>query len=209
MSRKPVHLERCGGKGARQRMWEALRANRKGMTWASLSCVAKVEMEPLKEYLQALTQGGYVESAASNEVKPGTEKIWMLVRDCGVEAPRLKADGTPVTQGRGTENMWHTLRRLADFNARELAAMASADGVTVADATAKKYIQALHKAGYLRRVEPVKRIGGKLGALPARYRLIPGKYTGPRPPMIQRTRALYDPNLGCIVWQEEPDHDAV
>lgn len=207
MSRKPAHLERTGGKGARQRIWEALRASNGSTTYAELSRVSKVDIQPLTEYMRALARAGYIESPTPDDAPIGTAKVWMLIRRAGVEAPRVTAEGKPVTQGRGTENMWGTMRRLSSFNARELAAMSSADNVTVAEGTAKKYIAVLHVAGYLKLIQPAIQVGGKAGAIPARYQVVK-PITGPRPPMIQRTRSLYDPNLGKVVWQEEPDHDA-
>jgi hypothetical protein len=60
-------------------------------------------------------------------------------------------------------------------------------------------------AGYL--IEIKKGQAQGTSRLPARFRFNPARNTGPRPPMIQRTKAVYDPNLGQVVWQEEPDHD--
>ena len=37
--------------------------------------------------------------------------------------------------------------------------------------------------------------------MPTRYRLI--RNTGPRPPMVQRIDAIYDPNLGAVVWTRQ------
>ena len=130
-----------------------------------------------------------------------------LIRDNGVEAPRLKRDGSPVTQGLGTEAMWRSMRIIGSFNGRELAAHASACGIEVKESTAKAYIIVLHAAGYLKVVEAAKLASPGKPPAQARYVLAPGKYTGPRPPMIQRTKTLYDPNLAKVVWNEEIDHD--
>jgi len=206
MSRKPAHLEMAGGRGPRQRIWEALRARRTAMSVADISRATKIEIDPIRVYLRSLARGGYVEASA---VAVGEEKRWDLVRDVGAFAPRIKEDGTPVTQGLANENMWRTMRIMRDgFTAAELVIHASTAITKVAEATAKAYLKALTTAGYLKVLEEGRAFVPGKGARQTRYCLLPSKYTGPRPPMIQRTKCVYDPNLAKIVWQEEPDHDA-
>ncbi|MDT4835434.1 hypothetical protein FQZ97_690990 [compost metagenome] len=67
--------------------------------------------------------------------------------------------------------------------------------------TAYSYLRDLTLAGYVLVVDE-----GKTGpkGRPARYRLAPGKYTGPLPPMIQRDGQVFDPNLGLVVYQHIP-----
>jgi hypothetical protein len=103
--------------------------------------------------------------------------------------------------------MWRTLRILrADTNARELAAHASTPQIQVRETAANDYLQNLHRAGYLHRVKPGHGVGR--GGIQARYRLI--RDTGPRPPMVCRADAVYDPNLGKIVWVKPvTEEDAV
>jgi hypothetical protein len=99
------------------------------------------------------------------------------------------------------------MRIIGEFNTTELAAHAEAAGVVVTKETAKSYIGALYGAGYLLRVAEAYSRGIGKGNVQARYRLAPGKYTGPRPPMVQRTKQVYDPNLGEVVWKEESKND--
>jgi hypothetical protein len=73
----------------------------------------------------------------------------------------------------------------------------------VVPGTAQDYLNQLALAGYLIEIKK----GQAQGTHPTRFRFNPARNTGPRPPMIQRTKAVYDPNLGQVVWQEEPDHD--
>lgn len=205
--RKPIHMEMVGGKGSRQRVWEAIRQYAGTFTCYQISRKAKVDDDTVDTYLRSLERGGFLEGQLPESAKVGTEKKWKLVRDNGVEAPRLKRDGTPVTQGLGNEAMWRSMRIIGEFNARELAAHASASGVEVKESTAKVYVLALAAAEYLVRVSEAATGGkGKVG-IQARYRLAPSKYTGPRPPMIQRTKALYDPNLAKVVWQVTEGND--
>jgi hypothetical protein len=96
--------------------------------------------------------------------------------------------------GRGREQMWQTMRALGSFTVADLFVAASTDDHPVAESEARTYCQMLQRAGYLS--------GGAAG-----YRLV--RYTGPLPPMIQRIKSVYDPNLKEVVWSsEEGGHDA-
>ena len=110
------------------------------------------------------------------------------MQDQGVEAPRLKNNGRPVTQGRAQENLWRTLRALGrDFTIHELTALSWTEQTPVSLIAAADYIRHLHSAGYLRHDK-------------GRYRLTLN--TGPRPPMVQRVHRVYDPNLHQVMWTE-------
>ena len=207
MARKPAHLELTGGKGPRQRVWEAIRSQRDDFTPHCIVRAADIDKATVQTYLQSLERGEYVEQIGERKAI-NERKHYRLVRDVGVEAPRLDRKGLPVMQSRGNEHMWRTMRIMGDFTPRELAMRASTPEVTITDSTAQSYVKCMSHAGYLTLVDAGHSyIRGK-GAKQARYRLIASKYTGPRPPMIQRTKSVYDPNLGKVVWQEEPDHDA-
>lgn len=210
MPRNPAHLEMSGGKPPRQRVWEAVRRlgyQSDRFTAADASRAAKVDLGIVSEYFKALANAGHL--GRHEGTKRGEPLRYWLAKDAGLEAPRLRADGSEVTAGRGTEAMWQTMRHfLTEFDYRELAAHASSDVHPVSPATAQQYVQALARAGYLVEVAAARR--GR-GARPARYRLERRHNTGPRPPMIQRTRAIFDPNLGRIVWLDtdgwEPGDD--
>jgi hypothetical protein len=97
-----------------------------------------------------------------------------------------------------------------DFNARELAAHATTAIAPVKLATAKSYIKALSYAGYLRLVDPAHSVAANGGKCLSRYQLRPDRDSGPRAPMICRTKAVYDPNLGKIVAVEPvSEEDAI
>ena len=205
--RKPAHLEMIGGKGSRQRAWEEMRKRPEGFTCFKVARAAKVDDETLFTYLNSLQRGGFLTREDFPDMAIQKHSIYKIVKDNGIEAPRVTRDGKPVTQGLGTEAMWRSMRIIGEFNTTELAAHAATSGVTVTHETAKTYIGALFGAGYLLRVAEAKSRGFGKGQVQARYRLAPGKYTGPRPPMIQRTKQVYDPNLSKIVWKEEPKND--
>lgn len=205
-NRKPANLERIGGKTSRQRIWEAVRTLREGFNNYSVARKAQADDETVRTYLACLIKGGYLESM-NPEVHIGDERLYRLIQDNGVEAPRLDKKGKPVKQGMGTEQMWRTIRLIGEFSSRELAAHASTPDIVVRPETAKTYVGHLVRAGYLIEVKPVIYLGAGRGNLQARYRLAPGKYTGPRPPMIQRSKAVYDPNLDKVVWEEVKRED--
>lgn len=196
MARKPAHLELVGGKGPRQRVWDLIRARRDGFAATEVT-PGDVPLATARTYLQSLLAGGYI--ALVGELVRFESCRWRLVRDAGAEAPRVRRDGTRVTMGLAQEQMWRTLRMLkADFNARELAAHAGTPDVPVNDKAANDYLHNLHRASYLELVSAGKGTGR--GGMLARYRLISN--TGPLPPMVCRTHAIYDPNLGRVVWHD-------
>jgi len=203
MTRKSVHLELVGGKGIRQRVWERIRAMR-GADFALLDvtyggeCAATV-----RDYILGLERAGYLVLVSPGDHR--APKRWRLVRDAGAEAPRVRRDGTPVTMGLAQEQMWRTLRMLrGDINARELAAHAGTPEIPVRETAAADYLNNLHHAGYMECTRP--HVKGRAGQ--ARYRLVSN--TGPRPPMVCRADAIYDPNLGKTVWiKHVTEEDAI
>ena len=209
MPRKPAHLELKGGKGPRQRAWDLIRATL-GKPFERLAVTpADVNTETIRTYLSSLEKAGYI---AQDGDRAGAfphyrVRRYVLVRDAGAEAPRVKRDGSPVTAGLAQEQMWRTLRLLkGDTNARELAAHASTPKVPVDEAAAADYLGNLHRADYLLRTQEGK--GKGCGGVRARYRL--QRNTGPRPPMVCRTKALYDPNLGKVTWSPDvTEEDAI
>lgn len=211
MPRKPITTY-AGGKGPRQMIWEAIRARTEDWTRYQIARAADVEDNTVNTYMQALLKAGIVEKVSEVRISNvATEVTYRLARDEGLEAPRLRRDGSRVTQGLAQEQMWRTLRLLqADTNARELAAHAATNEVPVTESAAQHYLTALNAAGYLKCTRPGKGLGRAGRGLLARYRLAPICNTGPRPPMICRTKVLYDPNLGEVVHaQTVTDEDAI
>lgn len=212
MARKPVTAY-AGGKGPRQRIWEAIRARGEAeWTRYSIARAAGVEDSTVTTYCQAMFAAGII--ARTGEIRisaVAAEVRWRLVRDEGIDAPRLKRDGSRVTNGLAQEQMWRALRVLAcDLNARELAAHASTAAVPVTISAAEHYITWLLAAGYLIRTRAGKGLGKAGKGLPARYRLDPARNSGPRPPMICRAKVVYDPNEDAVVWAPiVTDEDAI
>ncbi len=208
MARKPAHLEQTGGKSPRQRIWEAIRARRKAFSRDQLADACNGMESKIADYVSVLQRAGIIEVIAEEAVNRGAinpRRIYRLVRDNGVEAPRISKAGDVVSMGSGTEAMWQTMHRMFEktpFTYRELVAFASTTAHPIKEQTAKSYVLTLHRAGYLRLVAAAQR--GR-NPTPAKFVLIASRYTGPRAPMIQRARTVYDPNEGRVVFVDEEE----
>lgn len=188
MSRKPIDKQQPTE--CRQAIWEWIRENEKEN--GPMAVFRQHEMDicldpgSIREYLTGLAKAGYL--VATTYKKRGQATLFTLVKDTGIEAPRVRRDGTAVTQGQGRRQMWNAMQVLKVFSPRDLAFNSGTESHTVAESEAKTYCHLLSLAGYL-----VARDGGK-------YALIATKWSGPQPPQIQRTRQIYDPNLKKVVW---------
>jgi len=194
--RKPVHLLAASKKPTgRQAIWQGIRAIREGFTIPELAARTDIHPDTVRTYLIGLAAAGFIVRIPSS-IRGG----WNLVKDVGVEAPRVTKGGQTVTQGLAREQMWRTMKLLpTGFGWRELAMVSSTDDVPVAEADARDYCRNLALAGYLAVVTKGK------GSKATCYRFIKAKNTGPKPPQVQRMQTVFDPNLGQIVWHPEVD----
>lgn len=200
--RKPAILELAGGKSQRQRIWEALRRFAGGgdgtFTAADLALFINIETDPVREYLKGLAAAGYVRIINPDASRSGgraVKNVFELARDNGVEAPRVRRDGSEVTQGRGTEAMWGAMTALDNFDHWLIADLAQ-----VKPSTAATYCHFLGKAGLLDVVTPGK--GKGKGGIPTQWAVSPIHRQKPRAPMVTRLKTVYDPNTHQIVWAE-------
>ncbi len=205
MSRLPAVTELAGGKSQRQRVWEAIRAYdavspQGAFTAEDVSRWSKVECPIVLEYLVSLESAGYLGAAPEVDggARRGVKKGRFLANNNGVEAPRVRRDGSPVTQGSGTQSMWDAMTVLDTFTHAQLAELAM-----VKPATAANYCAFLGRAGYLERVVPGHGTGR--GGVASVWRCVRAHRNKPRAPMITRLKAVYDPNIHEIVWQEGAD----
>lgn len=201
MSRKQVNKLRP--EESRDAVWAEIRSQAQAGSFSirEIAHNTHLGVDTVRDYMVGLCNAGYLVKV--ERPMPGSFKAqyYVLSRDCGIEAPRVRKDGTEVVMGRGREQMWRALGIMAQkgirFTFRDLCLYASTNEIPVADDDAKHFIRYLHAAGYLLQVE-----AGKPG-VPARYRMMQSKWTGPKPPQIQRVRQLYDPNLKKVVWSED------
>lgn len=185
MSCKP--MDKRKGLDTRQAVWDAIR-DKRTFTVRELREETLLGMDTVRDYVKGLEAAGYI-IGCLDPTDLGKPAMWMLVNDIGIEAPRVRKDGTPVTQGQGRENMWNAMRIIRTFTARELAVAARTPDCFVKESTAADYAKHLCHAGYLS-----KRPDGC-------YVMLPTAYTGPKAPMIQRTKQVWDPNQCKVRWQ--------
>ena len=192
----------------RDAIWAAIRDLRE-FSVSEIEDKTRVSHGSIKTIILGLTKAGYLKRTEHHHRAKVDNRFvanrWQLINDVGVDVPRVTRDGKRITRGLAREYMWRAMHILRDFSTRDLAAQASTDDAIIKHADAKNYIKYLHKAGYLIIVMPAKP-GNKPGTdTQARYRMPASCYTGPRPPMIQRTKHVFDPNTGEVVWPKQGD----
>lgn len=209
-ARPPSPLQLAGGKSKRQRIWDAIRRTGvpdadpppRSFTVAEMSRLAKVEEDMVLYILKGLCAAGYVrmlpQERSPRRGMPGT---YQFARDAGVEAPRVKRDGSENNAGRGSEALWAAANVLELFQLPMLADLAC-----VSRGAARAWAATLAKAGMLERL-PAEKGLGPIGVA-ATYRVAPGHRGKPRAPIISHLRAVYDPNEHRIVWAEGADEAA-
>jgi hypothetical protein len=170
---------------ARQAIWDEIRqwtGPNLGAIWFGPEMISrdlKIPEKTVRSYFDCLLSGEIITR--------GEDGLFALVRNAGQHAPRLRADGTPVDQGKGRAGAWRAMRVLKRFTTREIH---NASGAAATDV--KSFLTYLNRAGYVRIVA-----NGK-GRAAATYQLI--KNTGPKPPQVTRVKCIYDPNLGAVTW---------
>lgn len=192
MPLKPMHKR--NGLDTRQAVWNAIRA-KEVFNIKDLRDETVMKIDSVREYVIGLEAAGYVERIPPKELRQGAAACWRLIRDVGIDAPRVRKDGSPVTQGKGRENMWKAMRVLRTFTVRDLTVHARTPDCDVKESTAEEYARHLCYAGYLHRHED------------GSYTMLPSAYTGPKAPMIQRTKVVWDPNTNKVRWRSEVSND--
>ncbi|MBL1267623.1 MAG: hypothetical protein COA87_007715 [Halomonas sp.] len=197
--RKPSLSGMAGDVTPRQRIWDAIRhqhAEDGLITMQGIRIALKRDRDltegRISDYLRALIAGGFL-VRSNPDALPATTAIYVLKRDVGVEAPRVRRDGSlPPPPGR--EQLWRTLKIIGTCTGQELADAATTEKTPVSRAAADEYLTMLSRAEYVKTISE-----GKSGA-PARFQLVPSRWTGPMAPQIRRTKQLYDPNTGEVVY---------
>ncbi len=113
----------------RQDIWEAIRrlsARDLPITSPSLATISQAPDTDVRLYLRCLVKAGFL------QVQPGTPNVYLMVKDNGREAPRVRRDGTICPPTR-RESMWRTMGRLKAFSATSLAVAASTEEVPVSE----------------------------------------------------------------------------
>lgn len=161
-----------------------------------------LRQDKFRYYMEPWVKADYVSAELKADPKAGVRKVktYTLVKDTGVNPPRVDAKGKPITQGLGREQMWRTMKITARFTHLQLAHLASTDDIVIAPSEAKSYVEYLCKAGYLKRVKKANNRGGL-----AEYQMKPAAWTGSKPPMIKRMHVVFDQNTHQVVWPKDGD----
>jgi hypothetical protein len=198
--RRPARLERAGALTPRDRIWSAIRSFGHAMSFsvAELMVISEEPYGTVILYLEAMRIGGFLRR--SDEVRPmrpprAELNVYWLERDVGVEAPRLTREGKPETEHLGQQQMWTFMRKMKVlFDWRELV---QGCPHPVSLHAAKLYLRLLARAGYL--------IVGTAarGTIPASYRFVRARNTGPRAPIISGHSKVIDCNTGAVVYDQK------
>jgi hypothetical protein len=189
MSRKPAHIEGAAAGDRLPGRWGIWAAVRELQTFTRPELrrhLPHVAPCPVDDYLGALVKAGYVGVGPMVDAgSPDGRKVrsYTLVRDVGVDAPRLRKDGTELPET-AQMKMWLIMKILNLFTVDDLK-----EATHTPPATVETYLRHLTQAGYLARLPD------------GQYRLI--NNTGGHAPMVQRTKVVYDPNLRRIMWHED------
>lgn len=190
MSQKPV--DQRPKNHNRQDLWEKM-MDLKTFTIKELGSYNRIEKTTIMSYLRGLVAAGYLTVKKDKNGSNKTFNTYSIVKK-SLDYPKVRVDGSIITQGRGTEQMWRSMRVMKTFTPKDLSIHCSTEDVQVSKETANDYIKYLCRAGYLKIKRP------STTSTQAMYLFIPTKYTGPKPPKIQRVKQVFDPNLNCVVW---------
>jgi len=199
----PVSVQHAPG---RDEVWAAIRQRRR-FTWRELDAACVMGRTGIRKLLLGFLRGGFVALRAAPPLgaRSGGPKRaalcldapLVLVRDVGVEAPRLRPDGTAIQHGDVQERLWRTMKVLAEFSAADLALHASLPGKPIGARDARGYLKRLAEAGYLAaRSQGLPGQGRRLI-----YRFLRSRNTGPKPPTLLAAGGVRDTNTGQI-WRD-------
>lgn len=167
----------------RERMWAAMREARE-FTIYELCLNTAMPRGRARDYIVGLVRAGILGVIPGK--RRGNFDVYHLERDMGVNAPRVRRDGSFVPES-GRTRMWKAMMVLGCFSVRELVAAASLEDAPVSHEEAEYYCRWLYQGGYLQRVSMNV------------YRFVPARNSGPKAPQILRVKQLYDPNTDKVV----------
>lgn len=195
MANRPAHKR--NDVNCRDGVWQHMRSIKR-FTLNDIWLETNMHKRTISEFIRGLVKAGHLQVVeVVDNGKRFDASVYELVKSPR-DTPRVRKDGSPVTQGRARLQMWRAMKVLKTFDARDLAIHATLEDLEVAESDVKYYLRYLYKAGYVSVISRGKGMGR--GGVLSVYRLKPGKYTGPKAPMIQNVRHVYDPNLNEVVW---------
>ncbi|BAF88128.1 conserved hypothetical protein [Azorhizobium caulinodans ORS 571] len=175
--------------------WRIIRDLDEAGPWTSSDVADRTNaaLASVADYVRRLAKAGICAVVDARSGLPHLVKSYRLT-ERPTQAPRVRRDGTR-SKPTGQEQMWRALRSLGAATYPELALAASTDEVTVDPVAAKTYIKMLVKAGYL------VALAQERSNTPVLWRLKPSMNTGPLPPLVMRTKMVWDQNEGRVVGE--------
>lgn len=195
--RKPANLMPHGIPTHREAVWTEVRKLKEfsAIELHDAMPAPRLEIDAIQYYLRGWNKAGYISEVQLKGRGVACKKRYTLVKDTGVHPPIVNVHGKAITNGLGRQQMWTAIRMTRQFNFKQLAAIASTDDLQVSEVDAESFVSILHRAGYLRMVSPSSNNGTI-----AVYTLIPSRNTGPKPPLVQRTKVVIDQNERVVVY---------
>ncbi len=183
----------------RDAVWAAIRSFEAEFTLIDIQRITLQKTATIRDYVTGLTLAGNLKQQPEGKNK---KRVWCIGDFKGAERPYVDKNGKATTQHLGREQMWRTMNILKIYTYKQLSAHATLAWHPVSEGEAKAYLIALHKAGYLRIAQKPSNQKGI-----THYAMLPGKYTGPLPPAIQKANQVWDRNLAKVVWTETKGAD--
>ena len=170
----------------REQVWDILRQGKGVTTTEICEQVNEANRKQIEYWLKGWIAGGYIKVIGLKRPYQN-----LIIRDIGQEPPRVDSLGKPIAMPLN-ESVWRAMRIQKTFNARQLVASTSA---VLHINTVRTYLRQLAIAGYLMEVS-------KEQGMLITYKLM--QDTGCKPPQILKNKAVYDANLGIIVYDPKP-----
>lgn len=163
------------------------------VAWRCSCSPASVEV-----YIAKLHAGGLV--ANSGETTTDGKRLWQLTSR-KLQPPYLDGRGNASHTHEMLSRIWKALKMAKTVSVTTLRSFIDDQDVTLSSDTARTYLNALARAGYLDKIEASQECGEQ------RYKLRHAMMTGPLPPRLLRATLVYDPNrreiAGPVVGAEE------
>jgi hypothetical protein len=159
-------------------VWAVIREKRR-FTLNDIKLETNVDTSSIRSYVTGLELAGYLQP-----VEGAGKDRYDLVRDIGIERPRVREDGSEVAET-GQDKMWRLMKTQGEITWRDLALFPG-----VSEGASRSYVLTLARVGILT-VTQTARPGR-----PGKHVLLPRHNTGLRAPQILRDKSVYDPNTG-------------
>ena len=170
-------------------LWPAIRKfEAQPFTARDICRAANSPPGPVEVYLRQLHAAGFVAVAGETQDR---QQLWHLTSKRHYP-PFVNARGEAHHGHEVASRIWRALKMGKDLTLSALCACVSDHDFQVPSETARLYVNALARAGYLKCARAEQECGEK------RYRLLQHMLTGPVPPRLLRVTLVFDPNRQAI-----------